>query len=254
MLTVSSVSRPTALPPAPVGGKVDLSGAGSKVGNIIDKIGDTYEKAAGIDSSEGAAQSGNWFDSSISSFGSNGIQSANNLINTGSKAARVYNVGRTAYDGGMATAGPIGQIGTSLKQLKIFDGAIWQAGQAVAKTGFEMGQRSALFAGGISGVVNGYRLVTGRISLPTFGERVVGDTIGAFGGGIGASIAGGIGATAMGALGITGGFATAGLIAAGMVGYTMAERATRNTKIVQDVTRAVKDTLSGSGGGYSAAQ
>ncbi len=166
-------------------------------------------------------------------------------INTGSSLAHLYNGVKTAIDGGKLADPPVTTAWRQLIRLRPLSGSMKSAVMEIGNVAVSMGKRSALFAGAISAAVNGYRLVTGRIGLPQFGGAVVGDTLGGFAGGVGASVVGGIGFALLGGVGLSGIALTIGGALCGMVGYVMAENMLRGTRLYGTVVGWTQRALGG---------
>lgn len=173
------------------------------------------------------------------------------IINTGSSLGHLYNGVSSALHGGKAAAGDVATIGKNVMKLNLFGSGMKGAVSGLANAALSTAKKSGVFAGAISLVANGYRFVKGQISFATLGARVVGDTASGFAGGAGAAVAGGIATAVLGAVGLTGGLLTIGGVAAGLVGYVMAENALRRTRIFQTVVNTVHSALGGASRAYS---
>jgi hypothetical protein len=167
-------------------------------------------------------------------------------LSLGSSVAHLYNGVKTSIDGGKAVDGDMVKVVKQIKNLKPLSGGMKAALSNIGRTALSMGQRSAIFAGAISAVSNGYRFYKHQIDLATFGSRVVGDTAGGFAGGIGATIAGGIGMAILGGpIGLAGTALTIGGALAGMAGYVIAENTFRSTGIFRSIVNTVHQALGG---------
>jgi hypothetical protein len=154
---------------------------------------------------------------------------------------RLGNMVYSGVKGGQLTQPAVGSLWEALKKFDL-DG-VWNAGKSLGQVSLQFAGKSAIFAGAVSLVANGLHVMNGRMTIPTAGARIVGDTLGGAAGGIGGAIAGGIGLTLLGALGIAGAPLTIGAAIIGMVGYHYADCALRRTGIYNTVVRTVYDTL-----------
>lgn len=164
-------------------------------------------------------------------------------IQTGASLAQLYNGAKTALDGGRALRPEANGIIKAVKGLK-GNGLLSNAKDLVTGA-MPFAQRSAIFSGAVSIVMNGMKLAQGQISFGTFGSRVVGDVIGGFAGGAGGAIGGAVGLSLLGMFGITGMVATIGGIAAGFGGYMLAENMIRKTGIFKTITGTIKNAMGG---------
>lgn len=163
-------------------------------------------------------------------------------LQLGASLAHLYNGAKTAIDGGKALRPDATKLINSAKKLK--GNGILDSMKGLATGSLAFAKRSAIFAGAISVVSNGYKLMNRQISFGQFGSNVVGDTIGGFAGGAGGAVASAIGLAALGAFGVTGTIATIGGVVAGFVGYTLAENMVRRTGLFKQITGTVRNALS----------
>jgi len=150
-------------------------------------------------------------------------------------------MGYNAVKGGQAAAPIVGQLVEAVKKFDL-DG-LWTGGKALGSVGLQFAGKSAGFAGGLSLLLNGWRVINHQQSIPVAGARVVGDTMGGFAGGFGGAIAGGIGLTLLGALGIAGAPLTIGAALVGAIGYHFADKAIRQTGAYNWVVQNTYDLL-----------
>jgi hypothetical protein len=232
MSIVSSISgifhHTTAQPVSSVTAVTPSTSAQSTSSNAPKMSADTLSTSSA--SGGGLMSSLNFHDASLSSW----VSRAGTWGNLANKAA-------VGFQGGAAVAPNISSIisaGKSFDLNGVFGGL-----KSIGSSALPFAKRSALIEGGLSVLTNGYALFKGQISLSTFGGRVTGDTMGGLAGGVGGAIASGVGIGLLGVLGVTGGLATVGGVVAGIVGYSLAEKWFRHTRIFQKAVSLVQGSL-----------
>ena len=130
--------------------------------------------------------------------------------------------------GGFAAYKLGAQMGQNMKSIfakpnpaEMAGGGFMTGMKNVAVTGFKGAGLSALVGAGVSAVANGVGVATGKVESSKAVSNVVGDTITAAVGGLGAVTLGGLGNLALGSMGVAGlplTIITVGLGAAGGVG------------------------------------
>ncbi len=152
-------------------------------------------------------------------------------------------MGYSAIKGGAAAAPGVSSLWTALKSFDL-DG-LWGAGKSLGQTGLGFAGKSAGFAGALSLLVNGMRVVNNQISISVAGARVVGDSVAGAAGGFGGAIAGGVGLTLLGALGIAGAPLTIGAAIIGMIGYHYGDKMARQTGVHRWLVQNTYDMIRG---------
>lgn len=152
-------------------------------------------------------------------------------------------MGQAAIKGGQTAAPVVGSIWTAIKSFDL-DG-LWNGAKSLGSIGLSQAGKSAGFAGALSLLVNGYRVVNNQISVSVGGARVVGDAVAGAAGGAGGAIAGGIGLTLLGALGVAGAPLTIGAAIVGMIGYHYGDKMMRETGAFRWIVQNTYDMIKG---------
>lgn len=152
-------------------------------------------------------------------------------------------MGNAAVKGGQAAAPAVGSLWNAVKSFDLE--GIWNAGKSLGSIGLSTAGKSAGFAGALSLVVNGWRMLNNQISVSVAGARVVGDAVAGAAGGFAGAIAGGVGLTLLGALGIAGAPLTIGAALVGMIGYHYGDKMMRQTGVFRTIVQSTYDMIKG---------
>lgn len=164
-------------------------------------------------------------------------QSLGGMVETGTVLGQIGNAGYAAINGGKAALPDATTIFNDVKGFS-FDG-LWGAMKGLGTTMVKFGTNAGLIQGGLSLLVNGYRVFDHEISLGEAAGRVAGDTATGFVGGASAAAASGLAMAALPLLGISGGLLTLAGAVVGFGAYFLAEKMFKSSSLYQRIHDSV---------------